>query len=270
MVKKQKIEVHLPKMIPAALLIELPGNPQKQSRHTFTELRRSIRENGFDESLLVVPVAEGYEIVAGNHRFRAGRAEGMEEFPCVVRDDWDEVKKQIQSVYRNYGRGKIDKAAFTKQVDKLASSAALPLDVIYEQMGFEDADAFSQFYQKEKETQTAVAAATTTAPAVRILDDLGTILSTIFAEHGQTVPNSYIIFPAGGKYHIYIASTPALKATIEKIAKQCLEQSIDINIALGGLLAIGLAQTNFLDGDGGVEVNEAGTEEGDSDLEPVE
>jgi hypothetical protein len=263
--KKKVIEVFLPQLLPAAMLKELAGNTQKQSRHEFKELRKSIRENGFDESLLVRPIADGYEILSGNHRFRAGKAEGMLEFPCVVREDWDYIKSEIEAFRRNYIRGKIDKEAFTQQVDTLSSTASLPLSVIYEQMGFEDADAFAQIYQKEKAAQEAVAKATTTAPAVRILDDLGTVISTILAEHGSTVPNSFIIFPVGGKNHLYVATTPALKNVIEAVVEYCVSQNIDINIALGGLLQIGLANSNFLKGKGD-DVIISGELDGESDL----
>ncbi len=267
--KKEDVKVLLPKMVPSGLLVELPGNSQKQSRHEFKELRKSIRDNGFDESLLVRPVADGYEIVAGNHRFRAGKAEGMTEFPCVVREDWDEVKAEIESVRRNYVRGQIDKTAFTAQVDNLSNKASLSIDVIYEQMGFEDADAFTKLYEKEKTAQKAVAAATASAPAVRILDDLGTIISTILAQHGSTVPHSFIIFPVGNKHHLYVASTPALKGSLEAIVEYCVSQNIDINIALGGLLQIGLANSSFLKGQHDA-TTAAGTVEGiHADIQPV-
>lgn len=262
-------------MLPASLLTEHPHNSQKQSKHEFTELRKSIRENGFDESLLVRPTSDGYEVISGNHRFRAGKAEGMEEFPCVIRDDWDEVKSEIESVRRNYVRGNIDKQRFTEQVDRLATKASLPLDVIYEQMGFEDGDAFSKFYEREKEVTAEIAKAaseaSTSASAVRILDDMGIVLSTILAQHGHTVPNSFLIFPAGEKHHMYVAANPALKGVLQAVAEQAVAQGIDINIALAGLLKIGANYTNFFEGDGGVEVNESGREdngEGD-EFEPV-
>ena len=90
--KKKTVKVWLPQMIAAALINELQGNSQKQSRHEFAELRKNIREEGFDESITVVPdEGAGYIVISGNHRFRAGKAEGMTEFPCVIRDDWDEV-----------------------------------------------------------------------------------------------------------------------------------------------------------------------------------
>lgn len=264
------VKVWFPIMISSASIKEMPGNSQKQTKHEFSELRKSIREEGFDESLLVVPSGDGYEVVSGNHRFRAGKAEGMSEFPCVVRDDWDEVQSVIQSVRRNYVRGKINKDAFTEQVNDLSTTHSLPIDTIYEEMGFEDPDAFAKYYQEEQQQQQAVMEATITPPAVRILEDLGSVISTIFAEHGHTVPNSFIIFPTGGKHHLYVASTPALKNGLEALVEYCVSQDIDINIALGGLLAIGLNASDFYSKVEGIqEVVAEGTSPGDSDILPV-
>lgn len=275
--KQEAPAVLLPKLLPVAVLVEHPHNSQKQSKHEFAELRKSIRNNGFDESLLVRPLGDGtFEIIAGNHRFRAGKAEGMTEFPCVVRDDWDDIKSEIESVRRNYVRGAIDKAAFTSQVDRLSNVANLPLDVIYTEMGFEDADMFAKYYAKEREVtaaaQEAAAKSATSAQAVKMLDDLGTVLSGLLARYGHTVPNSFLIFPTGNKNHMYISANPALKQVLQQVAEQAISQGLDINIALAGLLQIGAAHSGFLKGDGGVEVNEEGRKEldGDDEFEVIE
>ena len=269
MTTKQKIKVHLPELISVALLSEHQENSQKQSRHVFKELRESIREHGFDESLIVRPTEDGYEVVSGNHRFRAGKAEGMLEIPCVVRADWDDVEAQIQLVRRNYVRGSIDKQAFTTAVDVLASESSLDLQVIYERMGFEDADVFSDYYQKEKEREQQMAQRTAASPAVKMLDDLGSILSTLFAEHGDSIPNSFIVFPAGGKNHLYVASTPTLKLTLAKITTRCMEEGLDINVVLGGLLAIAMHQSAFLKSDTDNKSQFVADKAGDSDIEII-
>lgn len=265
------VEVHLPEMIAKELLHEHPRNSNKHNRHMFKELRQSIRENGFDESLIVVqrPEEDGYWIVSGNHRFRAGVAEGMEEFPCVVRHDWDEVEEQIELVRRNFVRGNIDRDAFTVAVNTLAEDHALSLDDVRDRMGFEDADVFLKFYQQEEEKRERdQVAATTSAPQVKMIDDLGLILSSIFEQYGDTVPHSFIIFPAGGKKHMFVAATPALKRSLEQIAEKCRAEHLDINVALGGLLVVGMHTTNFQTGQtADVDaVRDAGEEEGDADL----
>lgn len=264
--------VFLPQLLAVDVLTEHPHNSQKQSKHEFAELRKSIKTNGFDESLLVRPNGDGtFEIIAGNHRYRAGKAEGMTEFPCVVRDDWDDVKSEIESVRRNYVRGAIDKAAFTMQVNRLSNVSNLPLDVIISEMGFEDADVFSKYYERERvasaAAQEAAAKSATSAQAVKILDDLGTVLAGLLSRYGHSVPNSFLIFPTGGKTHMYVSANPSLKQVLQQVAEQAIQQGLDINIAIAGLLQIGAAHSGFFKGDGGVEVNEEGSKELDGDDE---
>ena len=270
-----KVSVHLPEMIEKDLLSEHPRNSNKQSRHVFKELRQSIRDNGFDESLLVIPRDDGNEgfwIVAGNHRFRAGSAEGMDEFPCVVRDDWDGVQQQVEVVRRNYVRGNIDRDSFTLAVNALAAEQDLKVDEIREAMGFEDTEVFLELYKEEEERAEAARAAaaehrSSSNAVVNMVDDLGLVLSTIFEEHGDTVPYSFLIFPAGGKNHFFVAATPAVQRSMTKVAEYCIANHLDINVVLGGLLTIGLAQSKMIDDDDTEEVVEKGSVDLGEDVE---
>lgn len=271
--KTPEIKVHSVVMLPTQSIKVQKGNSNKQSRHVFEELKKSILENGFDESIIVRSVPEGgYECVSGSHRYMAGAALGMPEIPCVIRDDWDSVKAEIESVRRNYIRGKIDKEAFTGQVNKLASSEGLAIDDIMRQMGFEDPDAFSEYYTKEKKQEKEIAKKVAeSASAVKMIDDLGAVLSKMFAEYGDTVPNSFIIFPQGGKNHMYVAVTQTLKNTIEAIAQQCVANNLDINVALAGLLTIGLGHSNFISANMDREMVEvSGGSKDDADLEIIQ
>ena len=61
-----------------------------QPRRTFSpgaleELVASIREKGVLQPLLVRPTPDGYELVAGERRFRAAEAAGLSTVPAVVR-----------------------------------------------------------------------------------------------------------------------------------------------------------------------------------------
>ena len=267
------IDVHLPDMISKDLLSEHPRNSNKQSRHEFKELRKSIRENGFDESLIVVSRDDGndgYWIISGNHRFRAAVAEGMDELPCVIRDDWDEVEQQVELVRRNYVRGEIDKKAFTLAVDSLIEEAALPISDIKDLMGFEDADQFLAMYQQQEQQELAAATESIqkqSAPQVKMIDDLGLILSAIFEEHGDTVPNSFIVFPAGGKKHLFVAATPTLVRVLGEVAEYCMTKHLDINIVLGGLLAIGKSHAKWATPEiTANEIADSGTEQGSDEF----
>ncbi|NBU69953.1 MAG: hypothetical protein EBS53_00660 [Bacteroidetes bacterium] len=270
-------KVHLAKLLPVALLSEHPNNSNVQSKHVFKELKESILTGGFDEPLIVVPrkEAEGYYVVSGNHRFKAGKEVGYEELPCIVREDWDSVEAEIQLVRRNYVRGQIDRVAFTESVNRLSSEQALGLDVIMERMGFEDADAFSEFYKQEKEKEKRMASqvsssSNSAAQQVKMIDDLGVILSVLFEKYGNTVPNSFLVFPMGGKNHIFVQITPALKKSIDAVTTKCIADGMDINTALGGLLQIGIHHTNFFSAGKKPEVQEAGAIEGDANLNLLE
>ncbi len=277
MTKKKQIKVYQSEMIDAILLSEHPNNSNRQNRHVKKELKESILEHGFDETLIVCPRTDGepgFWIVSGNHRYRAGKGLGMTQFPCVKREDWDSVEQQIQLVRRNYVRGEINKTAFTEAINKLAVEAAIGLDVIQERLGFEDPDMFAEYYQQEKDKEAIIAEAITSggggggASSVKMIDDLGLVLSTIFERFGDTAPFSYLIFPAGNKVHMYVQCTPALKRIIEAVAQGCVQNQIDMNIALGGLLAIGMQNSSFKSGEPDKDrIVDCGTEVGEADLE---
>lgn len=247
------MKVHLPKLIPVALLSEHPNNSNVQSKHVFKELKDSIISGGFDEPLIVVPRKDdsaggGYYVVSGNHRFRAGKDVGYDQLPCIVREDWDDVESEIQLVRRNYVRGQIDRAAFTESVNRLSKEQALALDVIMERMGFEDADAFSEFYKQEKQRERRTAGAVSAssgAAQVKMIDDIGLVVSALFEKYGNTVPNSFMVFPAGGRNHIFMQITPALKKTLDMITTKCVADGLDINTVVGGLLQIAIHNTAF-------------------------
>jgi ParB family transcriptional regulator, chromosome partitioning protein len=64
---------------------------------TLKELADSIRVNGVIEPIILRPNATGFEIVAGERRFRASQLAGLVTIPSVIRDlaDGDVLKVQI-------------------------------------------------------------------------------------------------------------------------------------------------------------------------------
>src|SRR5262249_45964843 len=54
------------------------------------ELARSIRSNGIIQPIVVRRAAEGYEIIAGERRWRAAQRAGLLKVPVVVRNVPDE------------------------------------------------------------------------------------------------------------------------------------------------------------------------------------
>ncbi|MFN8183830.1 MAG: ParB/RepB/Spo0J family partition protein [Candidatus Nanopelagicales bacterium] len=91
---------------PAAGLRQVPGvrlqdvpvqritaNPNQPRQHfdeeALAELVHSLREVGLLQPIVVRPVGAGYEIVAGERRWRAAQEAGWETIPAVVRETAD-------------------------------------------------------------------------------------------------------------------------------------------------------------------------------------
>lgn len=74
---------------------------RKQPRHEFDpetlkELSESIDQHGVIQPLVVRPLLDGgYEIVAGERRFRAARMAGLTEVPVVIRDLTDSQSMEL-------------------------------------------------------------------------------------------------------------------------------------------------------------------------------
>jgi len=249
--KSNKIQVHLPKMVNLKLLDTHPKNPQVQSTHVFTELVDSIQANGFDESLIAVPRTdgqEGYWIVSGNHRFMASKQLGLDELPVVIRDDWDDLQAELELVKRNYVRGKLDSSKFTELVNSISNEKALPVDVIYSSMGFENEQSFARIYKASLDNQQAAIDAALKGKEISIVEHVDNILSEIFEKHGSTAPSGFVIFPAGGKRHIFINANAAVKLVVDKIVMKSLQEGLDINVVLGGLLSLAIKDQKLDDG----------------------
>jgi ParB family chromosome partitioning protein len=74
-------------------VVKIRPNPF-QPRRTFVrealdELVASVREHGVLEPLLVRKAEDGYELIAGERRWRAAQEAGLKQVPVVVRDATD-------------------------------------------------------------------------------------------------------------------------------------------------------------------------------------
>lgn len=77
-------------MIAPSKLEESELNPRKEfDEKKLGELIDSVKAKGMLEPLLVRPVGKGFEVVAGARRYRAAKAAGLAEVPCLVREMTD-------------------------------------------------------------------------------------------------------------------------------------------------------------------------------------
>jgi ParB family chromosome partitioning protein len=79
-----------PRRLPVAMLRPNPRNPRKTfDDGDLADLAASIRERGVVQAILVRPVpggGDGFEIIAGERRWRAAQRAGVHEVPIVIHD----------------------------------------------------------------------------------------------------------------------------------------------------------------------------------------
>ena len=81
-----------PRSLPLADIIPNAEQPRKNfNDESLRELAESIRRQGILQPLLVRPLGNGYQLVAGERRWRAAKLAGLGKVPVVIRvmDDRD-------------------------------------------------------------------------------------------------------------------------------------------------------------------------------------
>jgi len=77
----------------------IEANPDQPRRHfdeeALEELASSIREHGIIQPLVVTPVKDGFQIVAGERRWRAAGIAGLEKVPVIVRTLSEQHKLEL-------------------------------------------------------------------------------------------------------------------------------------------------------------------------------
>jgi len=93
------------KLVPAARVQPNPWNYNVQSDDDFTKLAASLRRFGFVERPVVRTLADGtYQIINGEHRWRAAQLIGMVEIPVVDVGEMDDAQaKQLTIILNELG-----------------------------------------------------------------------------------------------------------------------------------------------------------------------
>ena len=120
-------------------LAELEPN-KNQPRTTFDEealreLADSIREHGIIQALVVRPMdSGGYQIVAGERRWRAARMAGLSEVPAVIRQLEDDQTLEI-AIIENLQREDLNAIELAQGCQNLMEQYGLTQDQVAEKLG---------------------------------------------------------------------------------------------------------------------------------------
>ena len=85
--------------MPLDLIVANPYQPRAVwNENELEELADSIRANGVVQPIIVRPFEEGYQLIAGERRFRASQLAGLEKIPAIVRQATDEQMLELALV----------------------------------------------------------------------------------------------------------------------------------------------------------------------------
>jgi ParB-like chromosome segregation protein Spo0J len=221
-------------MIPVAQLVRMHDNANIMSGDDLSDLIKRIELRGFDQILTVFWNEELklYEITKGNHRFEAGKALGLTEFPCAVgkypnRDEavadsiadnvtrgelqQDLLSRNINNLIGKHGRAKVEDMLMIKNKRTLKQI----IKVVREQLPLEMRESFD----KAKSD-------------IQDIEDLAGVVQKIASERGHTQEIGYIFFNFEGKNHLMITMEKRTETQVRRVTDFCEAGKVNINKVL--------------------------------------
>lgn len=112
---------------------------ENQPRKVFNEekiqdLAASIVEHGVIQPLIIRGAAHGFEIVAGERRWRAARAAGLKEVPCLIRELSDE-ENMLVAIIENMQREDLNPIEEAQGLDRMLKSYGLTQEQVSKSVG---------------------------------------------------------------------------------------------------------------------------------------
>ena len=115
-----------------------PSSQQVRSRfdaEPLGELAESIRLHGVLQPLLVRKLADGYELIAGERRWRAARLAGLRSVPAVVRGDAGGDEQLVLGLIENLQRTDLDPIDEARGLRRLIEEFGLTHDDVAQRIG---------------------------------------------------------------------------------------------------------------------------------------
>lgn len=112
-----------------------PNQPRKKfDDEELAELAASIKEHGVLQPIIVTPYKGGYQIVAGERRFRAAKMIGLDKIPALVRTLTNQHKLEI-SLIENLQRKDLNVMETATAYLKLRDQFNMTLEQICQRVG---------------------------------------------------------------------------------------------------------------------------------------
>ena len=107
------------RMMKTSLLQAGTGQPRRQfDPESLQTLADSIRRHGVMQPIMVRPIENGFEIVAGERRFRAAQMAGLETVPVIARELSDQ-EAMVLALVENIQRAELNPAEQSRGISRL-------------------------------------------------------------------------------------------------------------------------------------------------------
>jgi len=129
-------EVMVPQMIAVDQI--RPSHQQVRTRfdaEPLGELSESIRLHGVLQPLLVRRLPDGYELIAGERRWRAARLAGLTSVPAVVRNDAGNDEQLVLGLIENLQRTDLDPVEEARGLRRLTEEFGLMHEEVARRIG---------------------------------------------------------------------------------------------------------------------------------------
>lgn len=121
--------------VPVEQLRPNPNQPRKRfDAEALESLVATVRERGVLQPILVRATSTGYEIIAGERRWRAARAAGLAEIPVVVTDADEGASFEI-ALIENLQRADLDPIEEAEALHRLVESSGLSHEDVATRVG---------------------------------------------------------------------------------------------------------------------------------------
>ena len=127
-------------LVPQMIAVDQIKPSRQQVRSRFDaeplgELAESIRLHGVLQPLLVRRLADGYELIAGERRWRAARLAGLDHVPAVVRGDGGDDQQLVLGLIENLQRMDLDPIEEARGLRRLIEEFGLTHDEVAQRLG---------------------------------------------------------------------------------------------------------------------------------------
>lgn len=111
------------------------NQPRKEfNEEKIEELARSIEIHGVIQPIMVRPFGKGYEIVAGERRWRAARRAGLKKIPAIIRE-LDEQQNMLIAIIENMQREDLNPIEEAMALEEMIKTYGLTQEEVSKSVG---------------------------------------------------------------------------------------------------------------------------------------